>query len=151
LQGIVTYFVLQRDNASSGRKNVNAITLSKPIFHPFLTIAGLPFSECVEVGDWLLLSGQIGSAAAGKLVQGGIAAETRQALSNIRAVLERRGASLDNIVKVTVMLADMNEWAAMNAEYMKFFSNHLPARSAFGCNGLARGARVEIECIALRS
>ena len=129
---------------------MNEVTLSAPVFHPFVAIPGLPFSEAVEVGDWLFLSGQIGSGAGGKLVQGGIAAETRQALDNIRAVLERRGLSPDNIVKATVMLADMNEWAAMNAEYVQFFAKHLPARSAFGCNGLAMGARVEIECVALR-
>lgn len=130
---------------------MNEITLSAPTFHPFSAIPGLPFSEAVEAGGWLLLSGQIGSGTDGKLVQGGIAAETRQTLNNIRDVLERRGLSLDNIVKATVMLADMNEWALMNAEYVKFFRRHLPARSAFGCNGLAMGARVEIECIALRS
>ena len=132
---------------------MNPVTLNEPLFHPFTAIAGLPFSESVEAGDLLFLSGQIGSGADGNLVAGGIGAEaeTRQALDNIRAVLERRGVSLDRLVKVTVMLADMGEWAAMNAEYVKFFPNHLPARSAFGCNGLALGARVEIECIALRT
>ncbi len=119
-------------------------------YHPFVGIAGLPFSEAVEVGDLLFLSGQIGTDASGKLVAGGIAAETRQTLANIRAVLERRGSSLDRIVKVTVMLADIGEWAAMNAEYVKAFGKHLPARSAFGTSGLGLGARVEIECIALR-
>jgi len=130
---------------------VSPIASKTPVFHPFTAIAGLPFSECVEVGDLLFLSGQIGSGADAKLVAGGIAAETRQTLENIRAVLERRGASLDRVVKVTVMLADMSEWSAMNAEYLKVFPHHLPARSAFGCNGLALGARVEIECIALRT
>lgn len=130
---------------------MNSVTSSSAIYHAFVAIPGLPFSEVVEVGDLLFLSGQIGSGADGKLVQGGIAAETQQALNNIAAVLGRRGASMERIVKATVMLADMNEWPAMNAEYVKFFPNHLPARSAFGCNGLAMGARVEIECIALRS
>jgi len=130
---------------------VNPVTLNELLFHPFTAIPGLPFAEAVDAGNWLFLSGQIGSDATGKLVGGGIGAETRQALDNIRAVLGRRGVSLDRIVKVTVMLADMGEWAAMNAEYVKFFPNHLPARSAFGCNGLALGARVEIECIALRT
>jgi 2-iminobutanoate/2-iminopropanoate deaminase len=129
---------------------VNAITPSRAIYHPFLAIPGLPFSEVVEVGELLFLSGQIGSGADGKVVAGGISAETRQALGNIGAVLERHGSSLSHIVKVTVMLADMGEWSTMNAEYVKFFDKHLPARSAFGCNGLAMGARVEIECIALR-
>jgi reactive intermediate/imine deaminase len=121
-----------------------------PVFHPFTAIAGLPFSEAVEVGDLLFLSGQIGSGSNGKLVAGGITPETRQTLANIAAVLRRHGLSMDRIVKVTVMLADMSEWSAMNAEYVAAFGKHLPARSAFGTNGLAMNARVEIECIALR-
>ncbi len=104
----------------------------------------------MEVGDLLFLSGQIGTLN-GKLVSGGVGAETRQTLANIRAVLERRGSSLERIVKVTVMLADIGEWAAMNAEYVAMFKQNLPARSAFGTSGLALGARVEIECIALAS
>ena len=120
------------------------------IHHPFTAMAGLPFSEVVEVGDLLFLSGQIGIDASGMLVRGGIAAETRQTMENIRAVLERRGSSLDRIVKATVMLADIGEWAAMNAEYITVFGKQLPSRSAFGTSGLALGARVEIECIALK-
>jgi reactive intermediate/imine deaminase len=120
------------------------------IYHPFTGMSGLPFSEVVEVGDLLFLSGQIGIDASGMLVRGGVAAETRQTLENIRDVLKRRGSSLDRIVKVTVMLADIGEWAAMNAEYITVFNKQLPARSAFGTSGLALGARVEIECIALR-
>jgi 2-iminobutanoate/2-iminopropanoate deaminase len=120
------------------------------VYHPFTGMSGLPFSEVVEVGDLLFLSGQIGIDANGMLVRGGIAAETRQTLENIRDVLKRRGSSLDRIVKVTVMLADIGEWAAMNAEYATVLGAHLPARSAFGTSGLALGARVEIECIALR-
>ena len=135
----------------SPEKNVNRVTSLNAVYHSFAAIPGLPFSEAVEVGDLLFLSGQIGSDADGKLVSGGIAAETRQTLTNIAAVLDRRGSSLDRIVKVTVMLADISEWQAMNAEYIKFFPQHLPARSAFGCHGLAMGARVEIECIALRA
>ena len=120
------------------------------VFHPFVSIPGLPFSEAVEVGDLLFLSGQIGSGANGKIVAGGIGAETRQTLANIAAVLERHGSSLERVVKVTVMLADIGEWAAMNAEYVAVLGQHRPARSAFGSSGLALGARVEIECIALR-
>lgn len=129
---------------------MTTITPSGVIYHPFQAIPGLPFSELVEVGELFFLSGQIGSGADGKVVAGGIAAETRQALDNIAAVLERHGSSLSRVVKVTVMLADMAEWPSMNAEYVKYFEQHLPARSAFGCNGLAMGARLEIECIALR-
>ena len=126
------------------------MTQTSAIYHPFTGMSGLPFSEVVEVGDLLFLSGQIGINASGLLIRGGIAAETRQTLENIHDVLKRRGSSLDRIVKVTVMLADIGEWAAMNAEYITAFGKQLPARSAFGTSGLALGARVEIECIALR-
>ena len=112
-------------------------------------MSGLPFSEAVEARGLLFLAGQVGIDASGRLVPGGIGPEVRQAMANVRAVLERNGSSLERIVKVTVMLADIGEWAAMNAEYVKFFSSRLPARSAFGTNGLALGARVEIECVAL--
>ena len=122
----------------------------EPVFHPFTAIPGLPFSEAVEVGEMLFLSGQIGTDTNGKLVAGGIAEETRHALANIGRVLARCGSSMQRVVKATVMLADMAEWPAMNAEYKKFFPNNPPARSAFGCNGLAMNARVEIECVALR-
>jgi len=110
---------------------------------------GLPFSEAVRVGNMLYLSGQLGTDASLKVVPGGIAAETRQAMENIRTVLERHGSSLDHVVKCTVMMADMSEWPAMNAVYITFFPQHLPARSALGANGLALGARVEIECLAV--
>ena len=108
----------------------------------------LPFSEAVRVGPMLYLSGAIGIDAAGSLVPGGIEAETHQALANIRSVLERHGSSMDRVVKCTAMLADMQEWAAMNRAYVEHFPANLPARSAFGTAGLALGARVEIECIA---
>ena len=108
----------------------------------------LPFSEAVRVGNMLYLSGAIGIDSTGTLVPGGIEAETRQALLNIRSVLERHGSSMDRVIKGTAMLADMQEWAAMNRVYISFFPNHLPARSAFGASGLALGSRIEIECIA---
>ena len=119
------------------------------IYYPFVGLRGVAFSEAVRVGGLLFLSGQIGLDASGKLAPGGIVAETRQTMANMAAVLERHGSSLDRVVKVTVMMADMQEWAAMNAEYVKSFTRNLPARSAFGVRGLAMGARVEIECIAL--
>ena len=108
----------------------------------------LPFSEAVRVGSMLYLSGAMGIDATGALVPGGIEAETRQALANIRSVLERHGSSMDRVIKCTAMLADMGEWAAMNRVYIEQFSMNLPARSAFGVSGLALGGRVEIECIA---
>ena len=109
----------------------------------------LPFSEAVRLGNVLYLSGQMGIDQAIKIVPGGIAAETRQALENIKATLEKYGSSLEHIIKVTVMLADMSEWGEMNKVYLTYFSKNLPARSAFGTSGLALGGRVEIECIAV--
>jgi reactive intermediate/imine deaminase len=109
----------------------------------------LPFSESVRVGDMLYLSGQLGTDSTGQLVPGGIGPETRQALSNIAAALVRHGSSLDRVVKCTVMLADITEWAEMNEVYVSFFGSHRPARSAFGTGGLALGARLELECMAL--
>lgn len=108
-----------------------------------------PFSEAVRVGNMLYLSGQVGLDSSGKLVPGGIAAETRQAMENVRAVLERYGSSMERIVKCTVMLADIREWEEMNKVYVTFFGDKFPARSALGVNGLALLARVEIECIAV--
>ena len=118
-------------------------------FYPVPGAMPLPFSEAVRAGRMLYLSGQIGTDAEGDLMPGGISAETRQALENIRATLERHGSSLDHVIKATVMLADMSEWGEMNKVYVTYFAKHLPARSAMGCTGLALGARVEIECIAL--
>lgn len=110
----------------------------------------LPFSEAVQVGDLLFLSGQIGHRPGERtLAAGGVAAETRQAIENLGAALARRGLTFADLVKVTVMLADMSEWQAMNEVYVSFFGDgELPARSAFGSSGLALGARVEIEAIA---
>ncbi len=110
---------------------------------------GLPFSAAVRVGRMLYVSGQIGIDGTGRIAPGGIAAETRQVLENIRTILEQCGSSMDHVVKATVMLADMAEWAEMNRVYVTYFPKHLPARSALGVNGLAFGARVEIECIAV--
>jgi reactive intermediate/imine deaminase len=101
------------------------------------------------VDNLLYLSGRIGLDSSGKLVSGGIAAETRQTLENIKVVLERYGSSMEKVVKCTVMLADIREWEEMNKVYLTFFQNELPARSALGASGLALMARVEIECIAV--
>jgi len=109
----------------------------------------LPFSEAVRVGHMLYLSGNIGNLpGTSKLVVGGIGAETRQTLENIKASLERHGSSMAEVVKCTVFLADIGEWAAMNAVYTTYFPAHPPARSAFGTSGLSLGARTEIECLA---
>lgn len=109
----------------------------------------LPFSEAVRVGDTLYLSGQIGiEPGTLQLVQGGLVAEARQALTNIRTTLEAHGYAMRDVVKCTVMLADISQWAAFNEIYVTFFSSPYPARSALGADGLALGASVEIECIA---
>ena len=118
-------------------------------YHTTESMKDLPFSEAVSVGNMLYLSGQIGIDSSMELISGGIAAETRQVMENIKATLERYGSSLDHVIKVTVMLSDISEWGEMNNVYVQFFSKHLPARSALGANGLAMGARVEIECIAV--
>ena len=109
----------------------------------------LPFSAAVRVGNTLYLSGALAyDPELGGLVEGGIQAETQKTLENISTRLEAFGSSMDRVVKCTVFLADIAEWAAMNEVYVTFFPNK-PARSALGTNGLAMGARVEIECIAV--
>jgi len=116
---------------------------------PSAALRALPFSEAVRAGDFLFLSGQIGSApGTADVVPGGIAAETKQVMENVRAVLTRHGSSLDQVVKFTVFLADIGEWGAFNEVYRTFFGDRFPARSALGASGLAKGARVELECVA---
>jgi 2-iminobutanoate/2-iminopropanoate deaminase len=110
---------------------------------------GLPFSAAVRVDNLLFLSGNLGNIPGTmNLAEGGIQGETRQTLENIKANLELFGSSMDKVVKCTVFLADMSEWGAMNEVYKTYFVNP-PARSALGANGLALGARTEIECIAV--
>jgi len=108
---------------------------------------GLPFSDAVRVGHLLFVSGQIGTVSGSTLIEGGVQAEARQAMDNIQAILERNGSSMHQVVKCLLMLADVRDWAAVNEVYVTYF-DRLPARSAMGANGLALGARVEIECIA---
>ena len=110
----------------------------------------LPFSSAVRVDNMLYLSGVIGTDPNATTLQpmpGGTQAETRRAMEIIKEELETFGSSLDRVVKCTIFLADMDEWAEMNEVYITFFDTP-PARSALGANGLAIGARVEIECIA---
>lgn len=111
--------------------------------------AGVPLSEAVRVGDTLYLSGQIGiQPGTLKLVPGGLKAETAQTLTNIRTTLEAHGFSMRDVIKCTVMLADIKQWGDFNEIYKTHFSAPYPARSALGANGLALGAQVEVECIA---
>jgi 2-iminobutanoate/2-iminopropanoate deaminase len=112
--------------------------------------AGLPFSDAVRVGEVLYLSGALGNVP-GKMeiVPGGMEAEARQMFQNIARTLEQNGLTFDDVFKCTVMLADMKEWPAFNKVYVEYFKpERLPARSAFGTNGLALGARVEMEIAA---
>lgn len=117
---------------------------------PEVEALGLPFSQAVRVGSMLFLSGQLGNVpGTTELVPGGIAAETKQTLENIKAILERNGSSMDRVVKCAVFLADIREWPEMNEVYRSYFPDNPPARSALAATGLALGARVEIECIAV--
>lgn len=108
----------------------------------------LPFSTAVVVDKMIYVSGQLGTDASGKVVPGGIKAETAQILKNIEAILKANGSDMDHAVKCTAFLADINEWPAMNEVYVTFFPKHLPARSAVAVASLVRGARIELECIA---
>lgn len=107
-----------------------------------------PYSQAVLYDDFIFLSGMLGTDPETRaLAAGGIGPETAQAMENISAALERAGASLSDVLKCTVFLADIDEWAAMNAVYTTYFEN-MPARSAVGASGLGLDARVEIECLA---
>lgn len=112
--------------------------------------ATLPFSEAVRVGNTLYLSGQVGlQPGTLTLVPGGIRAESEQTMDNIKATLEVHGYSMRDLVKCTVMLTDIAEWPDFNEIYKRYFSGRFPARSSLGASGLAFGARVEVECIAV--
>jgi 2-iminobutanoate/2-iminopropanoate deaminase len=106
-----------------------------------------PFSAAVRVGDLLILSGQIGNLpGTTTLAPGGIKAEAKQVLENIKGILEANGSSMDRVVKCTAMIADIDEWADFNEVYVTYFPGPKPARSAFEAAGLAFDARVELEC-----
>lgn len=113
---------------------------------PLLNGQPLPFSDAVRVGDTLYLSGQLGIGADGTLPEG-IEAQTKQALENVGAVLKRAGLGYADVFHCTAMLSDMANWPAMNKVYVTYFpEGKRPARSAFGTNGLALGALIELEC-----
>jgi 2-iminobutanoate/2-iminopropanoate deaminase len=133
--------------AAAQKKTVDTM----PEYLPSSTAAAnTPLSEAVRVGNMLYLSGQLGFLPGTRnLAPGGIAAETRQTMENIRTVLEKHGSSFDRVVKCTVMLADIKEREAMSEVYVTYFAKgRMPARSAFGTSGLAANGRVEIECMA---
>lgn len=113
-------------------------------------VAGRPFSPVVRAGDTLYLSGQLGTAQDGSL-PADFEAQARNVMANIGKVAALGGASMDDLVKCTVMLSDMTLWPKFNEIYATYFKpDHLPARSAFGTNGLALGAAIEVECIAYK-
>lgn len=114
------------------------------------SLEGLPFSSAVRTGNLIFLSGQVGvPPGSTEVVGGGVAAETRQTLENIKRVLEHAGSSLERVVKCTIFLKDIADYAEMNAVYASYFAERPPARSTVAGSGLALGALVEIECIAL--
>ena len=108
-----------------------------------------PYSQAIKVGELVFVSGQLPiDSATGAFAEGGIKELTRQSLTNMKAILEEAGTSMSNVVKTTVFLADMNDFAAMNEVYAEFFAAPFPARSAVAVKTLPKGALVEIECIA---
>jgi 2-iminobutanoate/2-iminopropanoate deaminase len=109
-----------------------------------------PYSQAVRIESLVFTAGQIGlDPAGGELVNGGIEAQTRQVLTNLGNVLEAAGSGLKYVVKTTVFLADINDFAGMNGVYAEFFPEHPPARSTIAVAGLPKAARVEIEAVAL--
>jgi 2-iminobutanoate/2-iminopropanoate deaminase len=110
-----------------------------------------PYSQAITIDNLVFCSGQIPLKPDGTLLEGDIAAQARQVLINLKAVLEAAGSSLGLVLKTTVFLADMSEFAAMNAIYSEFFTTNAPARSTVQVARLPRDVRVEIEAIALRS
>lgn len=110
-----------------------------------------PYSQAVQAGNTIYVSGQIPiDPAVGELVPGGIEEQTRRSLTNISNILSAAGYSMQDVVKTTVLLADIADFAAMNAVYAEFFTEPYPARAAFQAAAIPKGAKVEIECIAVK-
>lgn len=108
-----------------------------------------PYSQAIQVGNLVYTSGQIPiDPSTGQFVEGGIKEQTRQSLLNVKAILEEAGLTMGHVVKTTVFMADMNDFAAMNAVYAEFFAEPYPARSAVAVKTLPKGALVEIEVLA---
>lgn len=123
--------------------------MSKVLSTPNAPAAIGPYSQAVQAGNMVFVSGQLPiDPATGEFAQGGMTELTRQSLTNLKAILAEAGMTLDNVVKTTVFLADMDDFAEMNAEYALHFTGTKPARSAVAVKTLPKGARVEIEAIA---
>ena len=125
--------------------------MNKPIATAGAPAAIGPYSQAVQAGNTVYVSGQLPiDPATGAFAAADIAAQTQQSLANIRAILEEAGMTMANVVKTTVLLADINEFATMNAVYAQFFTEPYPARAAFQVAALPKGAKVEIEAIAVK-
>lgn len=123
----------------------------KPIVTSAAPAAIGPYSQAIEVNGFVYASGQLPiDPATGAFPEGGVQEQTRQSLLNVKAILEETGLTLANVVKTTVYLADMGDFAAMNEIYSQFFSQPFPARSAVAVKALPKGALVEVEVIAAR-
>ena len=122
---------------------------NKTIYHPH-KLDSVPYSESVQVGDMLYISGQIANIEGdyNKIIDGGIRPQVNQAMTNIKNILKKHNATTDDIVKCTCILANGDDWGAMSEEYVKYFKSHKPARTTFGGAELGDGILVEIECIA---
>ncbi|PRX53760.1 RidA family protein [Flagellimonas meridianipacifica] len=132
--------------------SVHAQESNEIIFHksPDPKRQKAPFSETVQAGNLFFLAGQIGmDRSVGKLAEGGIQGETEQAIKNIQGVLKRHGLTLDNVVKCTVILSDINDFRAFNEVYVKYFTKK-PARTTYAAAGLAANAKIEIDVIAVK-
>jgi 2-iminobutanoate/2-iminopropanoate deaminase len=118
----------------------------EPVPTPNAPASAGPYSPAVRAGDWLALAGQVGvDPTTGSLAEGGVGAQTRQALANVTAVLGDCGATLADVAKTTVFLLDMGDFPVMNEVYADAFAGHRPARSTIGVAALPLGARVEVE------
>ena len=110
-----------------------------------------PYSQAVQAGNTIYVSGQIPIVPEnGELIEGGIQEQTRQSLTNISNILAAAGYSMKDVVKTTVLLADIADFGAMNAVYAEFFTEPYPARAAFQAAAIPKGAKVEIECVAVK-
>ena len=148
LQSCLSLNVANKKVASNSQSSQNEIQY---VISDETLEKGYPFSDATVVNEIIYLSGSIGTLPDGSVISGGIVAETRQTMMNIKNRLEKMGGSMDDIFKCTCMLADIKDWPLMSQEYKKFFNpDKLPARSAFAGSGLALGAKLEIECMAIK-
>ncbi len=125
--------------------------MNQPIHTPKAPAAIGPYSQAIQAGNLIFVSGQIPvDPATGEFAGKDITTQTRQSLTNVKAILEQAGYTCADVVKTTVLLADMGDFAAMNAVYAEFFSEPFPARAAFAVKSLPKGALVEIEAVACK-